>query len=165
MLDLMRLFAGEFKKVHSIVSNSHWGFDVEDNAYVLMQTADGIVATLTSSATQWRHRFHLDVCLQRGSLVLSGLLTGTKSYGSETLTIAKVDPESNNGDPEEIVYKYNKDPSWEMEIAEFIRSIVSQDRPRNGSSLDAFKTMRLVNQIYLADEAWRDAMAIEYLEE
>src|SRR5262249_3555902 len=53
LVDLMRLFAGDFPHVHSIVSNGHWGFDVEDNAYALMQTAQGIVATLHSSATQW----------------------------------------------------------------------------------------------------------------
>ena len=40
MLDLMRLFAGEFIFVKSFVSNSHWKFDVEDNAYAIMKTKD-----------------------------------------------------------------------------------------------------------------------------
>jgi predicted dehydrogenase len=57
MVDLMRLFAGEFNDVQSYVSNSHWGYDVEDNAYAIMRTSDGIVGMLNSSATQWRHRF------------------------------------------------------------------------------------------------------------
>lgn len=35
MVDLMRLFAGEFVDVHSFISNSRWGYDVEDNAYAL----------------------------------------------------------------------------------------------------------------------------------
>ena len=43
MVDLMRLFAGEFEEVHSFISNSHWGYDVEDNAYALMRTNDGVV--------------------------------------------------------------------------------------------------------------------------
>ena len=42
----MRLFAGEFNEFHSFVSNSHWGFDVEDNAYALMKTQHGVVAML-----------------------------------------------------------------------------------------------------------------------
>ena len=37
MVDLMRLFAGDFEEVHSFIANGHWGFNVEDNAYALMQ--------------------------------------------------------------------------------------------------------------------------------
>ncbi len=55
MVDLMRLFAGKFSTVHSCVSNSHWGYDVEDNAYALMRTNAGVVAIRNSSATQWLH--------------------------------------------------------------------------------------------------------------
>ena len=73
MVDLMRLFGGEFTEIQSIVDNSHWGFDVEDNAYALMRTKSGIVALLHSSATQWRHRFHLDINLEKGSLILGGV--------------------------------------------------------------------------------------------
>ncbi len=161
MLDLMRLFAGEFTQVHSIVSNSHWQFDVEDNAYALMRTEEGVVGTLVSSATQWRHRFHLDISLELGSVILSGLLTGTKSYGSETLTVSTVDPKVNNGDPEEVLYRYNRDPSWEMEIDEFIQSIRLNKQPENGTLIDALNTMKLVNDIYFADKKWRDAMGIK----
>jgi predicted dehydrogenase len=87
MVDLMRLFAGEFCEVQSFIANSHWGYDVEDNAYALMRTADGIVGMLNSSATQWRHRFNLDINLERGSVILGGILSGSKSYGAETLTL------------------------------------------------------------------------------
>ena len=38
MVDLMRLFAGDFHEIYSFVSNSRWKFDVEDNAYALMKT-------------------------------------------------------------------------------------------------------------------------------
>ena len=61
MVDLMRLFGGEYVQVHSFVSNSRWGYNVEDNVYALMRTSEGIVAILNSSATQWRHLFHLDI--------------------------------------------------------------------------------------------------------
>ena len=79
IVDLMRLFGGEFTEVSSIISNSHWGYDVEDNAYALMRTETGVVGMLNSSATQWRHKFHLDINLSRGSLILGGILSGTKS--------------------------------------------------------------------------------------
>ena len=76
MLDLMRLFAGEFEIVHSFVSNKFWNHDVEDNAYALMQTKKGVVGFIHSSATQWRHRFNLEINLERGSLILGGILSG-----------------------------------------------------------------------------------------
>ena len=57
IVDLLRLFAGEFTDVYSFISNSVWKHDVEDNAYALMRSANGMVAMLHSSASQWRHRF------------------------------------------------------------------------------------------------------------
>ncbi len=155
MVDLMRLFAGEFVEVQSIVSNAHWGFDVEDNAYALMRTSDGIVGMLNSSATQWRHRFNLDINLERGSVILGGILTGSKSYGAEILTVARVDHDEDNGDPREDVTRYNRDPSWEREIDSFATWILDGTPIEHGTSLDAFKTMQLVSKIYYADPVWR----------
>lgn len=161
MVDLMRLFAGEFTEVHSFVSNRHWGHDVEDNAYAIMRTDSGIVAMLNSSATQWRHRFQLDVNLDGGSLILGGLVTGTKSYGSETLTVVWADPDNDKGDPREQTTRYNRDPSWEEEIAMFATALMD-DRPlETGSIDDALKTMELVQRIYFADETWRERFRIE----
>jgi len=160
MVDLMRLFAGEFTEVHSFISNSHWRYDVEDNAYALMRTADGIVGMLNSSATQWRHRFHLDINLERGSIVLGGILSGSKSYGAETLTVVTADPDQDSGDPKEQITRYNRDPSWDEEISCFADAIVN-DRPvQGGSSEDAFRTMGLVYKIYHADPVWRGTYGI-----
>jgi len=154
MVDLLRLFAGEFAEVHSFISNAHWGHDVEDNAYALMRTAGGVVAMLHSSATQWRHRFQLDITLERGTLILSGILSGSKSYGAETLTQVWAG-DDDQGDPREQTTRYNRDPSWADEIADFADAII-KDRPIvEGSADDALKTMRLVYQIYCADPAWR----------
>ena len=107
MVDLMRLFAGDFINVHSFVSNSHWKFNVEDNVYAIMSTQNGIVGMLNSSATQWRHRFYLDISLEYGSLILGGILTNSKSYGEETLTIINSDPSTDKGNPQEKIISYN----------------------------------------------------------
>ena len=160
MVDLMRLFGGEFDEVHSFVSNGHWGYDVEDNAYALMRTGDGIVGSLVSSATQWRHRFSLEVNLERGGLTLGGLITGTKSYGAETLAVVHADPDADRGDPREHLTRYNQDPSWMRELDAFT-SCILEDRPVvSGSSADALATMKLVFRIYFADRAWRDTYGI-----
>lgn len=160
MVDLMRLFGGDFNQVHSFISNSHWGYDVEDNAYALMRTSAGVVGMLHSSATQWRHRFHLDINLERGSLVLGGILSGTKSYGAETLTVVYADPDNDCGDPKEMVTRYNRDPSWDEEVSAFADSIINNKPVQSGTSEDALRTMQLVFKIYFADTTWRETYDI-----
>ena len=154
IVDLLRLFAGEFTDVHSFVSNSVWNHDVEDNAYALMRTADGKVAMLHSSASQWRHRFGLEITLTKGSLNLAGILSGSKSYGAENLTIARTTGDD-RGYPEEEVRNYERDTSWTDEVAEFADAVLKDTPILNGSSEDALNTMKLVYQIYCADPDWK----------
>ena len=155
MVDLMRLFAGEFTQVHSFVSNDYWRHDVEDNAYALMRTDAGVVGMLHSSATQWRHRFSLDITLEKGALILSGILSGSKSYGAETLTVVHAG-DDDLGDPKEQVTRYNTDPSWADEIADFVDAVRTGREITDGSSDDALRTMDLVYRIYAADPEWRE---------
>ena len=146
--------------VHSFVSNNHWGYDVEDNAYALMRTNAGVVAMLNSSATQWRHRFNLDINLARGSIILGGLLTGSKSYGAETLTVVRADPGNDCGDPRGETIRYNFDASWPGEMDSFVDIINSGNSKVSSSSQDALATMKLVFAIYYADPEWRTKFGI-----
>ncbi len=93
-------------------------------------------------------------------MILGGLLTGTKSYGAETLTVAIVDHGNDNGNPREQLTRYNTDKSWEREINDFATSILEGEAIVSGTSLDAFKTMKLVNQIYYSDQNWRTQFKI-----
>ncbi len=160
MVDLLRLFVGDFTEIHSFISNDFWKHDVEDNAYAMMRTADGKVAMLHSSGTQWRHRFHLDIALSRGNIILSGILSGTKSYGDETLIVARTTGDE-RGDPEETVTHYDHDPSWADEIAAFCEAVRNDKPIDKGSSEEALKTMQLVYRIYCADTEWRDRWKLE----
>ncbi|TAN54871.1 MAG: Gfo/Idh/MocA family oxidoreductase [Magnetospirillum sp.] len=154
MVDLIRLFGGEFEDVHSFISNDFWKHDVEDNAFALMRSTTGVVAMLHSSATQWRHRFNLEITLSKGTIVLAGILSGSKSYGAETLTVAWALPDD-GGDPKEQTTRYNHDPSWADEIAEFAEAVKAARPIVNGSSQEAFKTMEMVYRIYCADPQWK----------
>jgi len=161
MVDLLRLFAGDFTDVRSFVSNGFWGKNVEDNAYALMRTAEGKVAMLHSSATSWRHRFNLHITLSKGALTLAGILSSSKSYGDETLTIAwAADDES--GDPKEEIIRYAEDPSWAAEVAEFADAVTLGKPILNGSVDDAYKAMELVYRIYCADEDWRKKWGLSW---
>lgn len=161
MVDLMRFFSGEFEEIYSFVNNDFWGFEVEDNAYALMKTQDGIVAMLHSSATAWKHNFSLSINLEKGALLLSGILSGSKSYGEELLTIIEADVLNDQGNPNEVTYKYNEDPSWKLEVDEFCNSIIEDKQILHGSSSEALKTMETVFKIYYNDELWRNKYKIE----
>ena len=65
-----------------------------------MKTEEGIVAMLHSSATQWRHRFQLEITLTKGQIILDGILSSSKSYGAETMTVAYASND-HAGDPVE----------------------------------------------------------------
>lgn len=154
MVDLIRLFGGEFNEVHSFINNGFWKHDVEDNAYALMKSETGVIAMLHSSATQWRHRFDLHITLSAGAIILSGLLTASKSYGAETITL--VHPSENDeGDPREQTTRYNQDHSWRDEISDFADRINNNKPIEFGCSREALRTMELVYRIYCADPEWR----------
>ena len=155
MLDLIRYLSGkDFSKIFSFIDNAFWNYDVEDNAYVLMKSSDGVVAQLHSSATQWRHVFKLEITFQKGSLVLGGLLTGSKSYGDETLRIITSNPEKDKGMPMESTTKFNEDVSWDNEIQYFYNCLTNNIEIQRGSIQDAIETMKLVEAIYKADPEW-----------
>lgn len=159
MVDLMRLFCGDFREVKSYISNEHWHYDVEDNAYALMRDSKGRIAVLHSSATQWQHRFTLHIALTEGYLELRGILSGTKSYGVERLAIGKRS-ESKLGSLQEEVISYLEDNSWHDEIYEFADAISNGTTVAYGSSRDALETMKLVYRIYYADAKWRESYQI-----
>ncbi|WP_415397878.1 Gfo/Idh/MocA family protein [Sulfurimonas sp. CS5] len=151
MLDLLRLFAGDFKEIKSMVKTNYWDIAVEDNAFALMQTDDGIMATIHSSATQWRHKFLLEMSFENGYINLDGILSGTRSYGDETLTIAKRQFENDTfamGKPREEKIYFDTDESWKLELDEFVECILEKKDVYNGNSYDALKVMQLIEAIY-----------------
>jgi len=160
MVDLMRLYCGDFVEIKSFVVNDYWKHDVEDNAYALMRNKRGQVAILHSSATQWQHRFVLEITLADGYLELRGILSGSKSYGEEQLIVGRRD-ESDVGTLRSETIKYLDDNSWRDEINEFADSVIHGNPIQSGTSDDALATMRLVYQIYNADPQWKAAFNIE----
>ena len=155
MIDLIRFFAGDINEVKSYVSNNFWNFDVEDNIYAILKTNNDIYSMIHSSATQWRHKFILEINLEKGSLILEGILSGSKSYGEEKLTIVKANPKKDNGDPIEKVLKYNNDPSWAKEIKLFSNFILNNKKVSTGSSKEAYDCMKIIYDIYRGDKVWK----------
>lgn len=161
MVDLMRLFCSEFIEVKSFVSNDFWKHDVEDNAYAILKDSQGRIAMLNSSATQWQHKFNLEISLSQGYIELHGILSGSKSYGEEKIVIGKRDEDSDNGQMENRTIKFLQDNSWKEEIFEFANAIENNIPISSGTSNDALETMKLVFKIYYNDCNWREQFNIK----
>jgi predicted dehydrogenase len=156
MLDLFRLFGEEFPEVKSFVGQTFWQVGREDNAFALLRRHDGCVAMLHSSATHWNHTFRLEIYLTEGYLVLDGILTGSQTYGRETLVVGRRDwndTDNARGRPREERYYFDEDRSWEREVDDFVRCMCTGAPVVNGSSFDAQRAMELVARVY-ADDGW-----------
>jgi predicted dehydrogenase len=155
MVDLFRYFAGDFDDVRSLVTTSFWDIPVEDNAFAILSNQKGQVALLHSSATQWKHRFTLEICLQGGYININGLLTSSRSYGEESITFAKRQFEDEAfafGKPREEMIFFDRDDSWELEIDEFAKAIRQDEDILYGGSQDALQVMKLIERIYQQGE-------------
>ena len=150
MLDLFLYLAGDFDSVKAEVSNLYWKMDVEDNAFVILRNTDtNCVASLHSTMTQWRHLFSLEVFLEKGYMVLNGLITSTMSYGKEILTIAK----SRSAAPaatwqDEVRTEYMNNNSWRYEMGQFFDAIAEDEPVKIGNSDDALRLMTIIDKIY-----------------
>jgi len=159
MLDLFRYFCGEFDEVKSFIGRSYWPVEVEDNVFALLRNSEtGQTAMIHSSATQWQHKFLLEIYMERGYLEIDGILSSTRTYGRETLKIARCVYDENGyplPNPQEIMTYYNNDNSWNTEINDFVECIKENKPVTNGNIEDAIKIMELVQRIYNDDERWK----------
>jgi predicted dehydrogenase len=158
MLDLFQMFAGRFTDVQSFVQRKFWtDVPVEDNAFALMKNAQGIVASVHSSATQWQHTFRLELYLRNGFISVDGILSASGSYGTEVLTVALNRLDATGSpipNPESQELRFTEDRSWDKEIAEFHAAVVEGAALRCGTSQQALDVMELVEAIYAADPEW-----------
>lgn len=152
MLDLIRFFSNEnFSNIKAFKSTSFWDINVEDNAFVIMQSENNVMASLHSSATQWKHKFLLEICFEEGYLNLDGILSGTRSYAPESLIIGRREFEDITfamGKPKETIISFENDHSWNLEIDEFMNAVNGKGEIKQGTLTDAYETLTLVQKIY-----------------
>ena len=148
MLDLILNFSSNFNKVYSFNSNKFWKYNVEDNSYILMKNKKNHVAMIHSSATEWRHKFRLEIGLEKALIELRGILSSTKSYGEEELIITPKREYSKTGSLMNISKKYLQDNSWDIEVRKFENTIVKKAIVKDGSIDQALEVMKLIDKVY-----------------
>lgn len=155
MLDIFQTFLGRLEVVDAVLTDSFWGCEVEDNAFVLLRSEAGVPAFLHSSATLWKHTFRLEVGCRDGYLVASGLLSQTGSYGREQLVIGKRQFEDEAlalGNPREEIIHFDRDESWDREVNEFIAAVKEGRPATHGTLEEARRVMEQVRDVYALAE-------------
>ena len=155
MLDIFHLFLGPLTVVNAVLTDSFWGCGVEDNAFVLLRSEQGVPAFLHSSATLWKHTFRIEIGCRDGYLAASGFLSQTGSYGREQLVIGRREFEDEAlalGNPREEIIHFDRDDSWQREIDEFIAAVKEKRPPTHGTLHHAGHVMQLVRDIYILAE-------------
>ena len=155
MIDLFRFFCGNFNKIKCYTSNLFWKFGVEDNAFIILKNKINQLAFLHSSSTLWRHTFRIDITLEKGYILIEGLLSKTGSYGQEKITYASRQFENTSkaiGNPSEKVIYFDKDDSWDMEIVQFIDFIRNNKKITINNINDAYESMKIVDEAYKSNK-------------
>jgi predicted dehydrogenase len=119
LIDLSRLFLGDFVEVDGFAPTCFWNMPVDDNGFMLLKNRGKKVAFLHVSCTEWKNLFSLEIYGKDAKLHIEGL---GGSYGIERLTYYKMLPEM--GPPETTAWEYPRgDNSWQIEFAEFLEDI------------------------------------------
>lgn len=151
MLDLFLMMCDDFEEVHSFVSNIYWNLDIEDNVFAIFRNRNGQVASLHSTMTQWRHLFSFEIFLERGHISINGLLTSSRTYGEEEISISR-----NMGFGPEVTLStekriYGIDKSFHRETKIFFDCVENNIPVPIGNPDDALKLMRLIDKVYKCD--------------
>lgn len=142
-LDLARWFMGEFVEGFAMLSTGFWEIaPLEDNAFALLRTARGQVASVHASWTQWRNLFSFEVFGREGYIRVEGL---GGAYGVERAVLG----ERGFGMPfrEEVIEFRGEDQSWRGEWEELTAAIQEGREPLGGGQ-DALKTHEMVQALY-----------------
>ncbi|MBI1952805.1 MAG: Gfo/Idh/MocA family oxidoreductase [Candidatus Omnitrophica bacterium] len=153
LLDLFHLFLGPLKVVDSVLVDSFWKCGVEDNAFVLLRSREGIPAFLHSSATLWKHTFELSIGCRDGYLTACGFLSKSGSYGREQLVIGRRQFEDEAmalGNPREEVITFDRDDSWKEEVDEFLAAVKEGRPATHGTLEEAVGVMEVIREVYAA---------------
>jgi predicted dehydrogenase len=143
LIDLARLFLGEFTEVDGFAHTYFWDMPVDDNGFMLLRTARQQVAFLHASCTEWKNLFSLEIYGRHGKIDIAGL---GGSYGIERLTLYRMLPEM--GPPETTAWEYPRgDQSWQREFDEFLDDIRLGREPSPGLR-DAQAALRVVETVY-----------------
>ena len=120
----------------------------------MLKSKNNQIVSVHSSATQWQHRFNLEITLENGLLVLSEFFLDQKVMEKKRLIFI---PRSNSNSGSKNKKRFTflqEDLSWKKEVDEFANCICNDKKVVNGTLDESLKVMKLIEEIYSDDSEW-----------
>src|SRR5207253_10293626 len=150
LIDLTRRFMGEITRAQGVTRTYCWKIaPLDDNAFMLLETADGKTASLHTSLTQWKNRFRFDIIGQNGFLTVEGR---GGHYGRQCLTWCRERPQGQAPPIAEIRFDEIEDDflhSLKEEWQDFLHA-VRTGSGIGGNATDAVQALAVVEAVYRA---------------
>lgn len=145
VIDLSRWFLGDFTEVTGYLQTGYWDIKpLEDNAFCLLRTEKGQVASIHVSWTQWKNLFRFELYGKDGYITVEGL---GGSYGVEKAVLGK--RAFDKPFKEEIIEFRGRDISWEEEWREF-KNAIQENREPMANAYDGLAAVRIAYAVYEA---------------
>ena len=143
VIDLSRWFLGDFTEVTGFLQTGYWNIaPLEDNAFCLLRTKTGQVASIHVSWTQWKNLFRFELYGKDGYITVEGL---GGSYGVEKAILGKrafFEPFK-----EEVIEFRGRDISWEEEWREF-KNAIQENRESMANGRDGVEAVKIAYLVY-----------------
>jgi len=147
LIDLSRMFMGDFSEAFGHLPTYFWDMQVEDNAFLQLKNNEGGVAWLHASWTEWKNTFCFEIYTKKRKIQIDGL---GGSYGVEKLSHYEMSPKLEP--PKTTIYEYlEADKSWDLEFKNFISIIEYNQIPgayNNGNGENCLEALKIVDKLY-----------------
>ena len=148
IIDLCRMFLGNFSSVSGLAENLYWKSSVDDNAFLILKNKQNQIASVHVSWTNWDPIHSFEIYGTRGYIRIEGLGSAPYGYGKEKLTLGLRSKNYFDAPKEkEFLCGADKNQSLVKELQEFISAIRERRAPRP-SGEDAYQVLKIVERIY-----------------
>jgi len=149
LIDLARWFLGDISDSRGFLEDAFWKTGVEDNAFLLLKSSEGKVASLHASWTQWAPLFSFEIYGTKGVVEIQGL--GRKYGDGERVVIRERKDDFSSVEEKVIECDPDADKALTRELEEFSRAIYEKRDPQP-SGRDALAVLEIIADIYGKDQ-------------
>lgn len=147
LLDLSRYILGDLNLEFASTPTVYWEMEVEDNAFMFLNSSSGAKVWLHASWTEWKNLFSFEVFFENAKLEAKGL---GSSYGTETLVTHIM--EGGLGIPiqNDKVFE-GPDLSWHHELLDVEAEILTTGDVKGANGESSLEVLRIVDGAYRFD--------------
>ncbi len=144
LVDLFNWMLGVPRRAFCLLQTAVWPIaPLEDNAFALLDFANGCVASFHTSWTQWKNLFSFEIFGTQGAVCVEGL---GGSYGQQRLVYYQRKPQG--GVPEMTEESFEGlDRSWQLEWQDFVRAIRGESACL-GTAEEGVAAMATIDALY-----------------